>query len=109
MLVRVIMGAAAALLLSAVCQADTGCEAGSLQQYRSAVRIVDSLRPEKAGQQRVFLADGSQFNAGQAQWMKARLREYADLCVRGTAEDRAQAAKILADVRELLQTRRRNS
>jgi hypothetical protein len=45
--------------------ADIGCDAASMQQYRDVVRIVDSLRPDKAGQARVFASDGSEFNAGQ--------------------------------------------
>jgi hypothetical protein len=108
MLSRVMIGGVA-LLAAAVCHANVGCDAASVQQYRTSVRIVDTLRPEKAGQQRVFLADGSEFNAGQAQWMKARLRKYAALCAHGRLEDRAQAARILAEVQDLLDSHKRRT
>jgi hypothetical protein len=55
---------------------------------------------------RVFASDGSEFNAGQAQWMKGRLRAVERACARG---DQAEAAKILADVQELLKSHRRAS
>jgi hypothetical protein len=106
MLSRVLVGSAA-LLIGAVCQAAIGCDAASMQQYRDTARIVDSLRPEKPGQMRVFAADGSEFDAGQANWMKARLREYARLCEQGTPEDLAQAARLLAEVRHLLKSHQR--
>jgi hypothetical protein len=78
-------------------------------QYRDTVRLVNSLRPDKAGQMRVFAADGSEFNAGQAQWMKARLREWDSLCTRGTPADELRAAKLLRDVRELLDSHKRRT
>ena len=81
----------------------------SQPEYRNSVRLVDSLRPEKAGQMRVFAADGSEFNAGQVQWMKAQLREVDKLCLRGTSEDEARADKLLQDVRELLESHRRRT
>jgi hypothetical protein len=108
MLSRVMIGGVL-LLAAAVGHANVGCDDATMQQYRTIVRIVDTLRPEKAGQQRVFLADGSEFNAGQAQWMKARLHEYAALCAHGRAEDRAEAARILADVQDLLNSHKRRS
>ena len=79
----------------------------SQPEYRNSVRLVDSLRPDKAGQMRVFAADGSEFNAGQVQWMKARLREVDSLCARGTPADEARAGKLLQDVRELLDSHKR--
>jgi hypothetical protein len=108
MLSRVLVGSAAVLIVT-VCQAASGCDAPSLQQYRDTARIVDSLRPEKPGQMRVFAADGSEFNAGQASWMKARLREYTRLCEHGSPEDLAQAAKLLAEVQDLLKSHQRQS
>jgi hypothetical protein len=76
------------------------------QGYLDCVRLVDSLRPEKAGQMRVFAADGSEFNAGQVQWMKGQLRKFDRLCARG---DAAEAANVLAGVQELLESHRRRS
>jgi hypothetical protein len=108
MLSRVLVGGAA-LLIGAVGQAAIGCDAPSMQQYRDTARIVDSLRPEKPGQMRVFAADGSEFNAGQANWMKARLRKYTRLCEHGSPEDLAEAAKILTEVQDLLKSHQRQS
>jgi hypothetical protein len=96
-------------LIAAVCHADIGCDAASMQQYRDVVRIVDSLRPDKAGQARVFASDGSEFNAGQASWMKGRLRKFARLCAISSPEDRAEAAGILAEVQDLLKSHQRRS
>ncbi len=77
------------------------------QAYRDCVYLVDSLRPEKAGQMRVFAADGSEFNAGQVQWMKAQLRKFERLCDSGKPDDQAQAEKALAGVQELLKSHHR--
>jgi hypothetical protein len=79
----------------------------SQPEYLNSVRLVDSLRPDKAGQMRVFAADGSEFNAGQVQWMKARLREVDSLCAHATQADETRAAKILQDVRELIDSHKR--
>jgi ATP-dependent protease HslVU (ClpYQ) peptidase subunit len=73
------------------------------------VRIVDSLRPDKTGQARVFAADGSEFTAGQVLWMKGQLRKVAALCATGAAGDQAEATRLLAQVRELIRSHQRNS
>jgi hypothetical protein len=110
-----VMSARVSICVAIVCmaasaaQAATGCDPQVVQEYRDSLRLVDSLRPEKAGQMRVFAADGSEFNGGQAQWMKARLRKVGQLCVRGTDSDRAEAERVLADVRELLKSHQRRS
>lgn len=100
---------APAVLALATSVAHAGACARSEPQHRDSVRLVDSLRPEKAGQMRVFAADGSEFNAGQVQWMKARLREFDRLCARGTPADEARAAQQLRDVRELLASHKRRA
>jgi hypothetical protein len=97
-----------ALTLAATVSHAGACDKGQ-PEYRNSVRLVDSLRPDKAGQMRVFAADGSEFNAGQVQWMKARLREVDSLCARGTEADEARAARILQDVRELLDSHKRRT
>jgi len=84
------------------------CDRGE-QQYLNSVHRVDSLRPEKPGQMRVFSPDGSEFNAGQVQWMKARLRKLDELCARGTPDDEVEATKLLQDVRELLDSHKRHA
>lgn len=96
------------LLLGAVAQAQEPCSCTS-QQYKDCVRLVDSLRPEKGGQVRVFASDGSEFTAGQALWMQGRLRQVARLCISGRPGDQAEATQILTEVRELLQSHHRDS
>ena len=71
--------------------------------------MVDSLRPDKAGQMRVFAVDGSEFTAGQALWMRGQLRKVARLCATGRPEDQEEAARILMEVHELLQTHHHDS
>ena len=98
----------AALLLAVTAQAETLCGMSS-QQYKDCVRLVDSLRPDKGGQARVFAADGSEFTAGQALWMQGQLRRVTRLCATGRAEDQAEAARIIAEVSDLLRSHRRDS
>ena len=108
MLSKVLVGTAVMLIATAG-HAAIGCDATATEQYRHAEGIVDSLRPEKPGQMRVFAADGSEFNAGQASWMKARLRKYARLCAHGSPQDLAEASRILAEVQDLLKSHQRLS
>ena len=65
----------------------------------SAERIVDSLRPEKSGQGRVFAVDGSVYTAGQAAWMRAQLSLVLRSCTRG---DESAAATYLQGVLDML-------
>jgi hypothetical protein len=83
-----------------------GCDASFTAQYHESVRIVESLRPDKGGQARVFAADGSEFTAGQARWMHGQLHKVEVACVRG---DHARAAQLLAEVQELLRSHHRAS
>jgi hypothetical protein len=95
-----------ACLVSSGVWAGEGCDEAFTRALHDCVRIVDSLRPEKAGQMRVFAADGSEFNAGQAHWMKGRLHAVDVACARG---DQAEAVRILAGVQELIKSHRRAS
>ena len=99
---------AVALLLAATAQAETLCGM-STQQYKDCVRLVDSLRPDKGGQARVFATDGSEFTAAQALWMQGQLRRVTHLCATGRAEDQAEAARIIEEVSGLLRSHRRES
>ena len=94
--------------LGAVARAQAPCDPAS-QQYKDCIRLVDSLRPDKAGQARVFAADGSEFTAGQALWMRGQLRKVARLCATGRPEDQEEAARILTEVGELLQSHHRDT
>jgi hypothetical protein len=106
---KVVIYAAAAFLAASAAYADSSCDAASMQQYRDCVRIVDSLRPDKSGQARVFATDGSEFTAGQALWMQGQLRKVQRLCAHGSPADQAQAARLLAEVRDLLKSHQRSS
>ena len=108
MLSRVLFYVAAAWFGATAAHADGACDK-TRQQYKDCVRLVDSLRPDKAGQMRVFAADGSEFNAGQVQWMKGQLRKFERLCARGAPADEAEAGKVLAGVADLLHSHRRAS
>jgi hypothetical protein len=96
-------------LAGVAAQAAPACDLESTQQYRDCVRMVDSLRPDKAGQARVFAADGSEFTAGQALWMQGQLRKVARLCASANAADRAEAARVLSEVNDLLKSHHRDS
>jgi hypothetical protein len=80
------------------------CDASFTEQYHERARIVDSLRPDKGGQVRVFALDGSEFTAGQARWMQGQLHKVEEACGRG---DQVRAAQLLADVQELLKSHHR--
>jgi hypothetical protein len=75
------------------------CSPTFTEKFAGAERIVDSLRPDKPGQMRVFASDGSEFTAGQALWMKGQLRSELHACVRG---DEVSAASSLHGVTDLL-------
>ena len=83
-------------------QVHAGCSRALTYDIIRAERVVDSLRPEKAGQARVFAYDGSVYTAGEAQWMKAQLRAVLAACAQN---DEQRAAAPLANVLGLLRTR----
>jgi hypothetical protein len=91
---------AGSLMASSVYAANSAtCDSNLTNSLRECERIVGSLRPDKAGQMRVFASDGTEYTAGQAQWMKGQLRLIAQACASGDSVD---AARRLADVQELL-------
>jgi hypothetical protein len=91
------------LLVGAVSlsHAAESCDASFTLQYHDRARLVDSLRPDKGGQARVFALDGSEFTAGQARWMLRTVAQGRGGCVRG---DQVRAAQLLAEVQELLKS-----
>jgi len=89
--------ASACLMTSTLAHAD--CSPMLSKQYANAQWIVDSLRPEKPGQVRVFASDGSEYTAGQALWMKGQLRSVLQSCARA---DENTAAAALHGVTDLL-------
>jgi hypothetical protein len=105
---RVVIGAAAAFLAAAASYAASGCDPALMQQYRDCARIVDTLRPEKSGQMRVFAIDGSEFTAGQALWMQGQLRKVERLCANGGPADQAEVARVLGAVQDLLKSHQRH-
>lgn len=86
--------------------AGEGCDPSFMHQYQDSVHIVDSLRPEKAGQMRVHAIDGSQFTAGQSRWMQGQLRLVSEACARG---DQITATRLMNDVQSLLKAYRGTS
>jgi hypothetical protein len=75
------------------------CDATVNTSLHQCERIVGSLRPDKAGQMRVFAFDGSEYTAGQAQWMKGQLKLVAEACDHGNS---AEASRVLAEVQQLI-------
>lgn len=95
------------LVALAALQAQAGCDAAFLEHYRECVRLVDSLRPDKAGQARVYASDGSEFTAGQALWMKGQIRTIGQLCASPDPAAQEEAARRLTAVADLLRSHRR--
>src|SRR5580658_6471346 len=94
-----VLASMALMLGSAAYAAGTaGCDDMLTNALNECQRLVGSLRADKAGQMRVFAPDGSEFTAGQAQWMKGQLRLAAKACADGDVTD---AARRLADLQEL--------
>jgi hypothetical protein len=108
MLSKIIVSVAAVAATSA-CWADGTCDVALMQQYRDCAHIVGSLRPEKAGQARVFAYDGSEYTGGQAAWLQGQLRKIERLCASTSAADKAEAARVLMDVEALLKAHHSNS
>ena len=102
---KVLIPLVVACIGSPLLHAGESCET-ELRKWRDCERIVDVLRPDKPGQMRVFAADGSEFTAGQVMWMKGQLRRVEHACARG---DQADAARLLTEVRALVEAHRRAS
>ena len=92
------------VMLGSTTVAVAECSQPLTEQIAGVERIVGSLRPDKAGQMRVFAVNGSEFTAGQAQWMKGELRAIQRDCTKG---DEESAAGRLRGVQELLSAHRR--
>jgi hypothetical protein len=88
-----------AVLGGTTAYADSGCAGPLMREFHESERIVDSLRPDKPGQVRVYASDGSQFTAGQSQWLRGQLNEVGRACVQG---DSAAAARLLAEVQQVI-------
>jgi hypothetical protein len=84
----------------------SGCDAQLSASLEQAQHIVGSLHPDKPSQMRVYAIDGSEFTAGQSQWMKGALRQVSGACAQG---DAAGARERLAEVQELLSEHHRAS
>jgi len=96
---QIAISCALVLVGAPVTYANSGCDAAQLAALQSSDRIVTSLRPDKPGLARVFAVDGSEFTAGQSQWMRGQLRKSSRACARG---DAAAAERAVAAVRELI-------
>jgi hypothetical protein len=103
-----VMVSLAAITFTSVCWADGTCDATMMQQYRECAHIVGSLRPEKAGQARVFAYDGSEYTGGQALWLRGQLRKLERLCASSSAADKEEATRVLMEMENLLKSHHSN-
>ncbi len=90
---------ASTYLLASSTLTHANCSSAFTEKFTGAERIVDSLRPDKPGQIRVFASDGSEFTAGQALWMKGQLRSVLQACAQN---NEVSAASSLRGVTDLL-------
>ena len=93
----------ACLLASSLAHAN--CNSSFIERFTSAQRIVDSLRPDKPAQARVSASDGTEYTAGEAQWMKGQLRSALQACGQS---DESAAAETLQGVTVLLNSHHRS-
>jgi hypothetical protein len=103
---RGILTSVAMLLCAYRTDAHAGCSRALTASFVSAERLVDSLRPEKAGIARVFAFDGSEYTAGEAIWMKGKLRAVLADCLHN---DEARAFPDLEEVLRLMRSHHRPS
>jgi len=96
---RSMLVGAASLILTSAYAFGSECDDKLATSLHECQRIVGSLRPDKAGQMRVFASDGSEFTAGQAQWMSGQLKLIAKACDHGNADE---ASRRLAEVQQLI-------
>lgn len=68
-------------------------------RLRACRSFVEGLHADKPGQARVYAADGSEFTAGQAQWMRAQLRLANQAQAAGHSDE---AARVVAQVQQLI-------
>jgi hypothetical protein len=103
---KILPAITAGFLVSYASLAGAAADADFNGHYQESLRLVDSLRAEKPGQIRVFAYDGSEFTAGQAQWMHGQMRLIDKARAQG---DQATASRILADVQEMIKSHQRRT
>lgn len=103
---RFMLPLAVACLAASAVYASTGCDDAFTWSFHECVRMVDSLRPDKGGQARVFAANGAEFSAAQARWMKGQLKLVDAACARG---EQVEAAHLLEGVQELIKAHSRTT
>ena len=106
---RIVFAFAVMTLVPALASASAGCDPAVTSSIVVAQRLVESLRADKPGLARVYARDGSEFTAGQAQWMRGQLRKVERLCASAAPADQAEAERVLAEVRELIVSRHRGA
>jgi hypothetical protein len=95
----------AALLLCVAARADTvraekhSCDLTLSSSIERMERVLGSIRVDKPGLARVYSANGTEFTAGQALWMKHQMRELETACAHG---DQVAAARHLEQLQVLL-------
>lgn len=93
-------------LLAASSMTHAACSPELTGTISNAEWIVDSLRPDKAGQMRVYASDGSEYTAGQALWLKGQMRAVLRACAQG---DEPSATSTLRGVRDVLDAHHKTS
>ena len=91
-------------LVASQAYADGGCDAGLKQRYENDARVVNSLRPDKPSEMRVYAVDGSEFTAGEARWMRSELRKIESYCTSVNSARARQATAAAANVEALLKS-----
>jgi hypothetical protein len=96
----------ASTLLAASTMAHASCSLVLNGQLANARQVVNSLRPDKPGQMRVFASDGSEYTAPQALWMKGQMQSILRACAQS---DESTATSILHGVVDLMNSHHHTS
>ena len=94
----ILLYAALLACVTAQADADTRCDSTMATSIHAAQLIVDSIRVDKPGLARVYAADGSEFTAGQALWMKGQMTDIEKACANGNQSSAAERLTAIQDV-----------
>ncbi len=95
----VTLATATLMATSAYGAANAACDDNFTAALHESQHIVGSLHPDKATQMRVFAADGSEFTAGQAMWLKRQVRLITEACASGQFDE---ASRRLGEVQKVI-------
>jgi len=95
----VIVAVGLAISNMASAEPKTQCDQATVESLSTTRHLVQSLRADKPGQMRVFSADGLEFTASEASWLKSQVTLIERECQEGRA---AEATQRLSEVRQLI-------